>query len=453
VDDEANLRRMLQALLEEDGHQVRGAATGTEGLEAVPAFAPDVVLLDLVIGEGPDGLAVLADLKARDPDLVIVMMSGKATLSDAVRATQLGAFQFLEKPLTPEAVLTTTRAALELAHARAEARALRAALTHDYEMVGSGAAINRVRDLISRVAVTSSRVLITGESGTGKELVARAIHAAGPRALKPLVSLNCAAVPRELLESELFGHEKGAFTGALQRREGRFELAHGGTLFLDEVGELEPAAQAKLLRVVETGLVERLGGTAARPVDVRVVAATNKHLEAEAKAGRFRSDLFFRLNVFPIHVPPLRERLDDLPALVAHLAARAGLRCNRPPREFGDATLERLRSHTWPGNVRELANLIERLTILGEGPVSAAELEPMFGGAPPPAGRGAAPSAAAASLADALNHFERRVIREALEATGGNLAQAARRLDTDRANLHRRMRRLGMSRKDTDESK
>jgi len=204
---------------------------------------------------------------------------------------------------------------------------------------------------------------------------------------------------------------------------------------------------------VETGLVERLGGTAARPVDVRVVAATNKNLEAEARAGRFRADLFFRLNVFPIHVPPLHERPDDLPALVAHLATRAALRCNRPRRDFGDAALERLRCHSWPGNVRELANLIERLTILGEGPVSGTELEPMFGGATPPAGKAGAPPAGAASLAEALDHFERRLIREALDAAGGNLAQAARRLDTDRANLHRRMRRLGMSRKDTDESK
>jgi two-component system nitrogen regulation response regulator NtrX len=449
VDDEGNLRRMLQALLEEDGHQVRGAATGTEGLEAVPAFAPDLVLLDLVIGEGPDGLAVLAELKARDPDLVVIMMSGKATLADAVRATQLGAFQFLEKPLSPESVLTTTRAGLELARARAETRALRASLTQDYEMVGSSVGLTRVRDLIARVATTGSRVLITGESGTGKELVARAVHAQSPRALKPLVSLNCAAVPRELLESELFGHEKGAFTGALQRREGKFELAHGGTLFLDEVGELEPAAQAKLLRAVETGSVERLGGTAARPVDVRVVAATNKNLDAEVKTGRFRADLYFRLNVFPIHVPPLRDRLEDLPALVEHLAGRAAARCNRPPRSFGDVALERLRSHAWPGNVRELANLIERLTILGEGPVGGAELEPMLAGGAAAVGASAASPTAQASLAEALDHFERRLIREALDAAGGNLAQAARRLDTDRANLHRRMRRLGMSRKDT----
>ncbi len=453
VDDEANLRRMLQALLEDDGHEVRAAANAADALDAVPAFAPDVVLLDLVIGEGPDGLAVLGQLKARDPDLVVIMMSGKATLADAVRATQLGAFQFLEKPLSPESVLTTTHAALELARTRAEARALRAALTQDYRIVGGSPAIAQVKQLIARVAPTNSRVLITGESGTGKELVARAIHAESPRALKPLVTLNCAAVPRELLESELFGHEKGAFTGAVQRREGKFELAHGGTLFLDEVGELEPAAQAKLLRAVETGSVERVGGTAARPVDVRVVAATNKNLDADAKAGRFRADLFFRLNVFPIHVPPLRERLDDLPALVEHLAARAAAHCNRPRRAFGDVALERLRAHTWPGNIRELANLIERLTILGEGPVSGAELEPMLAAGPPAVRPCTGTTASPQSLSNALEHYERRLIQEALDAAAGNLAEAARRLDTDRGNLHRRMRRLGMSRKDTDVSK
>ncbi len=454
VDDEANLRRMLQALLEDAGHEVRAAASGAEALAAVPAFGPEAVLLDLVIGDGPSGLTVLEQLKAGDPDPVVIMMSGKATLADAVRATQLGAFQFLEKPLSPESVLTTTRAALELAAARAEAKALRASLTHDYEMVGDGPAMAAVQRLITQVAPTTSRVLITGESGTGKELVARAIHAGSPRALKPLVSLNCAAVPRELLESELFGHEKGAFTGAVQRRIGKFELAHGGTLFLDEVGELEPAAQAKLLRVLETGAVERVGGSAARAVDVRVVAATNKAIDREVKADRFRADLFFRLDVFPIHVPPLRERLDDLPALVAHLEGRAAVRCNRPRRSFGDAALERLRAHPWPGNIRELANLVERLTILGDGPVSAAEIEPMLAGAAPAnatqAGRA---GASAPSLSAALEHYERRLIREALDAAGGNLAEAARRLGTDRANLHRRMRRLGMSRRDTDASK
>ncbi|OGU18933.1 MAG: hypothetical protein A3K13_14015 [Gemmatimonadetes bacterium RIFCSPLOWO2_12_FULL_68_9] len=452
VDDEANLRRMLQALLEDAGHEVRAVASGAEALAAVPAFDPEAVLLDLVIGGGPDGLAVLEQLKAGDPDLVVIMMSGKATLADAVRATRLGAFQFLEKPLSPESVLTTTRAALELASARAETQALRAALTHDYEMVGGGPAMAAVRRLITQVAPTTGRVLITGESGTGKELVARAIHAESPRALKPLVSVNCAAVPRELLESELFGHERGAFTGAVQRHIGKFELAHGGTLFLDEVGELEPAAQAKLLRVLETGAVERVGGTAARALDVRVVAATNKTLDREVKAGRFRADLFFRLNVFPIHVAPLRDRLDDLPALVEHLAAQAAARCNRPPRNFGDTALERLRAHAWPGNIRELANLVERLTILGEGSVSAAEIEPMLAGGAPATPKRVGAGASTQSLSQALEHYERRLIREALDAAGGNLAEAARRLDTDRANLHRRMRRLGLSRSDTNVS-
>lgn len=454
VDDEANLRRMLQALLEDAGHDVRAVASGAEALAAVPEFGPEAVLLDLVIGDGPSGLTVLEQLRTGDPDPVVIMMSGKATLADAVRATQLGAFQFLEKPLSPESVLTTTRAALELAAARAEAKALRASLTHDYEMVGDSPAMAAVQRLITQVAPTTSRVLITGESGTGKELVARAIHAGSPRALKPMVSVNCAAVPRELLESELFGHEKGAFTGAIQRHVGKFELAHGGTLFLDEVGELEPAAQAKLLRVLETGAVERVGGSAGRAVDVRVVAATNQVLDREVKAGRFRADLFFRLNVFPIHVPPLRERLTDLPALAEHLASRAAHRCNRPRRTFGDSALDRFRAHTWPGNIRELANLVERLTILGTGPVSAAEVEPMLSSVASTAATPAArASGSAQSLSAALERYERRLIREALDAAAGNLAEAARKLGTDRANLHRRMRRLGMSRNDTDASK
>jgi two-component system nitrogen regulation response regulator NtrX len=262
--------------------------------------------------------------------------------------------------------------------------------------------------------------------------------------------LNCAAVPRDLVESELFGHEKGAFTGATARRTGKFELAHGGTLFLDEIGELEPGAQAKLLRVIETGMVERVGGSGGRAVDVRIVAATNRDLEAEARAGRFRQDLFFRLNVFPIRVPALREHLEDLPDLLRHLAARAARQCNRAARFFGGDAVLRLRQHAWPGNVRELANLVERLTILGAGSVSPGELEPMLGS---PAEKRAPKSAAApAALGPALDAYERALIESALAASGGNVAEAARRLATDRSNLMRRMRRLGIGQNDLSRS-
>jgi two-component system nitrogen regulation response regulator NtrX len=399
---------------------------------------------------GPDGLTVLQRLKTDHPDQTVIMMSGKASLADAVRATKLGAFQFLEKPLSPESVLTTVRAALDLARARADNRALRAGLPAGAEIVGDGAAMREVHAFITRVAPTAARVLITGESGTGKELVARAIHAGSPRGARPMVSVNCAALPRELVESELFGHEKGAFTGAVNRQEGRFELADGSTLFLDEIGDLPLDAQAKLLRVLEDGAVLRLGARSPRSVDVRLIAATNRNLRRDVTDGRFREDLFFRLNVVPIRVPPLRERLDDLPALVRHFATLAAARCARRPREFGPDVLSRLETHQWPGNVRELANLIERLTIIGgEGAVAPSEVQTILGTAPLPTPH--SPDAPrAAGLSDVLDQYERQLIEEALDAAAGNLAEAARRLQTDRANLYRRMKRLGLSRNDTE---
>jgi two-component system nitrogen regulation response regulator NtrX len=348
-------------------------------------------------------------------------------------------------------VLTTVRAGLDLARARAENRALRAEMPPVQEIVGAGPAIADVRALIARVAPTPTRVLVTGESGTGKELVARAIHALSPRALRPMVTVNCAALPRELVESELFGHEKGAFTGAVSRREGRFELAHGSTLFLDEIGDLPLDAQAKLLRVLEDRVVQRLGGGTAREVDVRLIAATNRDLAREVADGRFREDLFFRLNVVPIRVPPLRERLDDLPALVVHFANSAGGRCARRPRAFPEPALRRLRAHRWPGNVRELANVVERLTIIGgDGPVSPDEIDAILGREPLPVPHPPSGSGAEGGLADALDAYERRLIEAALAGAAGNVAEAARRLDTDRANLYRRMRRLGLSRNDTE---
>jgi two-component system nitrogen regulation response regulator NtrX len=438
VDDEANIRRMLAALLREEGCTVAEAANGNAALLMLDDADPDVVLLDLLMPPGPDGLETLTRMRERGRSTPVIMMSGKAQLTDAVRAVKLGAFQFLEKPLAPESVLATVRAALELNRTRAENRALRAELAPRGTLIGESPPMREVRALIARVAPTEARVLITGDSGTGKELVAAAIHAASQRAQRPFVTVNCAAIPRDLVESEMFGHERGAFTGATERRLGRFELAHGGTLFLDEIGDLSAEAQAKLLRTLETGDLQRIGAEHSVRVDVRIVSATNRQLEAEVVEGNFREDLFFRLNVFPIHLPPLRERLQDLPALVSHLAERVR------PRDgvtFTPAALDALGSYSWPGNVRELANLVERLSILSGPVVDAPAVRQVLRPTPIP------PAAAAAlgrPLNDALDEFEHGLIAAALAQSQGNVAEAARVLQTDRANLYRRMRRLGI---------
>jgi two-component system, NtrC family, nitrogen regulation response regulator NtrX len=444
VDDEANIRRMLAALLRQEGFTVAEAANGNAALLQLEAVDPDVVLLDLFMPPGPDGLETLTSIRERVRALPVIMMSGKAQLTDAVRAVKLGAFQFLEKPLTPESVLVTVRAALELGRTRAENRALHAELGRRSALVGESAAMQQVRALIARVGPTEARVLLTGESGTGKELAAAAVHAASHRAGRPFVTVNCAAIPRDLVESEMFGHERGAFTGATERRLGRFELAHSGTLFLDEIGDLSPDAQAKLLRTLETGELQRLGAETAQRVDVRIVAATNRRLEDAVAGGDFREDLFFRLNVFPIRLPPLRERMDDLPALVAHLAER--LRPRQAP-VFTPEALEALAGYSWPGNVRELANLIERLIILSGPVVDGAAVRQVLRGAPvAPTASAAAAAALGQPLSDALDEFERGLIAAALAQAQGNIAEAARLLHTDRANLYRRMRRLGLDR-------
>ena len=444
VDDEANIRRMIGALLQAEGFETAEAANGNAAVTALESAAPDVVLLDLMMPGGPDGLATLQQLKQRAPDVPVVMMSGKANLADAVRATKLGAFQFLEKPLTPEGLLVALRGALELSRARAENRRLHEALGHSDPLVGGSRGIEEVRQLIERIAPTGARVLITGESGTGKELVASAIHRKSPRAARPFVCVNSAAIPKDLVESEMFGHERGAFTGAGERRLGRFELADAGTLFLDEVGDLGPEAQAKLLRVLETGVIERLGGEKPVTVDVRVIAATNKDLGKAVQAGHFRDDLLFRLNVLPLHITPLRERPEDVAPLVQHFALRQEARLGRSVR-FDAGALQLLATYPWPGNARELANIVERLAILAVtdtiGADDVARVVPLDG----------APSATAPSegwsdvaLSQALDQYERTLIARALSAARGNVADAARRLSTDRANLYRRMRRLGL---------
>jgi two-component system nitrogen regulation response regulator NtrX len=444
VDDEPNIRRMVGALLQSEGFDTVEAANGTAAVIAAGDTPPDTVLLDLMMPGGPDGLATLEELRRLLPDVPVVMMSGKATLSDAVRATKLGAFQFLEKPLTPEGLLVAVRSALELSRARAENRRLHEALGHADPLVGASPAMEALRALIARVAPTDARVLITGESGTGKELVASAIHRQSARAGRPFVTVNSAALPRDLVESEMFGHERGAFTGAGERRLGRFELADGGTLFLDEVGDLGPEAQAKLLRVLETGVIERLGGEKPITVNVRVIAATNKDLTRATREGKFREDLLFRLNVLPVHISPLRERPEDIPPLVRHFLTRQGARLGRPV-AIDPGALQLLTAYTWPGNVRELANLVERLAILAAADtLTAADVTrvlPPDAVAPPFADREGGPDA---PLAEALDRYERQLIASALSAARGNVADAARRLSTDRANLYRRMRRLGL---------
>ncbi len=447
VDDEANIRRMLAALLRAEGFEVAEAGNGPAGLIALDGTEPDAIFLDLLMPPGPDGLETLRQIRARGSETPVIMMSGKAQLADAVRATQLGAFQFLEKPLSPEAVLVTLRSAIELRRTRTENRALRQALAPRDEMVGSSPALEQIRQLIAQVAPTDARVLITGGSGTGKELVAAAIHRASRRANETFVTVNCAAIPRELVESEMFGHERGAFTGASERRLGRFELADGGTLFLDEVGDLNLEAQAKLLRTLETGVLQRLGAEQPTKVNVRVIAATNRRLDQTVANGGFREDLFFRLNIFPIHIPLLRDRPEDIPALVPHLARRA-----RPgrPQEYTPEALRALAQYPWPGNVRELANLVERLAIIAGETIGPAEIAQVLPARLAEPGSRAwpedalPPSAEGTPLSEALDNYERNLIAQALARAEGNVAEAARLLVTDRANLYRRMKRLGL---------
>ncbi len=448
VDDEPNIRRMVGALLASEGYEVRDAAEGAAGIARVGESCPDVVLLDLMIPGELDGLATLARLREAVPDVPVIMMSGKAGLSDAVKATKLGAFNFLEKPLSPEGVLLALASALELRRVRREARTLREDLGLAGEMIGRSPGMDRVREMIARVAPTDARVLVTGESGTGKELVASAVHFGSPRKERPFIRVNCAAIPRDLVESEMFGHEKGAFTGATDRRIGRFELAHTGTLFLDEVGDLGAEAQAKLLRAIEAREIERVGGGKSIRVDVRIVSATNRDLTRAVAEGSFREDLLFRLNVIPIAIPPLRERPDDIPALAEHFSVLHRARTGRRPPQWTPDALTSLVRYRWPGNVRELANIVERLAILHPG-VEVTERDiravlPMDGGIRRAEEPLPDPTLLEQSLTDTLDGHERSLIVRALSAAAGNVAEASRRLKTDRANLYRRMRRLGI---------
>jgi two-component system nitrogen regulation response regulator NtrX len=434
VDDEANIRRMLRGLLESEGYRVLEAEDGGAGVERAVTEDPDTVLLDLAMPR-LDGLAALRQLAQRKPRIPVVMMSGRATLEDAVEATRLGAFHFIEKPLGPEAVLATVSGAIELRRAR---DSMSGPVTPD-DLVGPSHAMTVVRERIRQVAPTESRVLITGESGTGKELVAGAIHHLSRRARGPFVRVNSAAIPGELIESEMFGHERGAFTGATSRRRGRFEQADRGTLFLDEVADLSPAAQAKLLRALESGEIQRVGGSTSIPVNVRVLAATNRDLEDHIRTEGFREDLYYRLNVLPIRIPPLRDRREDIPDLVDHFMAQLRMEQGLEPPELDDTALQSFHRYDWPGNVRELANVCERLAILYRAErVDAGGVDRLLPGREAELDE--------LGLSERIDQYEARQINQALTAADGNVTEAARRLQTDRANLYRRMKRLGIER-------
>lgn len=449
VDDEPNIRRMVGALLSAEGYEVREAANGKQAIAKAAEEEPDAVMMDLMMPGEPDGMGALARLRVDHPELAVIMMSGRAGLSDAVHATKLGAVNFLEKPLTPEGVLFAIGAALELRQSRRMARELREELGLAGDMVGDSPQMAAVRALIERVAVTDARVLITGESGTGKELVASAIHDAGTRRDKPFVRVNCAAIPRELVESEMFGHERGSFTGATQSRVGKFELAHTGTLFLDEVGDLSLEAQAKMLRAIEAKEIQRVGGTRSIRNDVRIIAATNHDLAKAVRDGSFREDLFFRLNVVPIVLPPLREREGDIPQLVHHFSLLNFRKTGQLPPTWTPSAMQALERHTWPGNVRELANIVERTAIVHPGAEITGSTVASLLGIDAASVQVAATTIEEAvtthgGLAEVLDQYERDMIETALRNASGNVAEAARWLNTDRPNLYRRMKRLGI---------
>jgi two-component system, NtrC family, nitrogen regulation response regulator NtrX len=368
IDDEAEIRRSVRMILEYEGYEVMEASSGPEGLTMVEREAPDLVFLDIKM-PGMDGLEALQRIKASNEALPVVIISGHGTVTTAVEATKAGAFDFIEKPLASERVLVTIRNALDQTRLRDENRSLKRAVEVRHQMVGESPPLKQVWDAIKRAAPTNATVLLLGESGSGKELVARSIHRNSLRSRDRFVQVNCAAIPEELIESELFGHEKGSFTGATEKQIGKFEQADRGTIFLDEVGDMSAKTQAKVLRVLQEGEVERLGSARTIKVDVRVIAATNKDLEAEIEKGTFREDLYFRLSVIPIRVPPLRDRPDDIPALVRHFAELFSRDNNRKPQRFTPAALEHMQKARWKGNVRELKNTVERLIIMTPGEV------------------------------------------------------------------------------------
>jgi two-component system nitrogen regulation response regulator NtrX len=447
VDDEEIMRDVLETLLSAEGYRVDLSKTGEEGIEAYGKRAYDVVLLDVSMPE-MDGIETLKRAREQAPKVQYVMMSGHGTIETAVKATKLGAYHFLEKPLSLENVTLWIRHALDQRRLEEENLALRSKVERRFELVGTSPIMQRLRQLIATAAPTNGRVLISGENGTGKELVARAIHAQSPRREKPFVAVNCAAIPETLIESELLGHEKGSFTGATTQKRGQFEQADGGTLFLDEIGDMSLNTQAKVLRVLQEQQFTRVGGTKVIKVDVRVIAASNKNLQQEIEKGNFRDDLFYRLNVLPMEVPPLRERREDIPALVRHFLKSGADEQGLKMKEIAPDALDALKHYDWPGNIRELRNLVERLLIMVPGQVVDASHVAMFLQNKPAHPGAAAPTALStmkyASLREARNAFEREYITRKLADHNWNISRTADDLQIERSHLHRKIKLLSI---------
>ena len=442
VDDEPAIQASLRGVLEDEGYRVSAVGSGADALRFLADELPDLTFLDIWM-EGLDGLETLAGIRRLRPDAVVVMISGHGTIETAVKATRLGAWDFIEKPLALEKTLVTAARALEHARLARENTALRETLGQRTEIIGESAAIRGLREQIATAAPTTGRVLVHGENGSGKELVARAVHAGSARRAGPFVEVNCAAIPEELIESELFGHEKGAFTGALARRRGKFELADGGTLFLDEIGDMSLKTQAKVLRALEERAFERVGGKDTIRVDVRVIAASNRDLEGLIRDGRFRDDLYYRLNVIPIEVPPLRERRDDVPALVDHFVALFCAENGKRAKAISGEALAYFLAYDWPGNVRELRNMVERLVIMAPGDVIDADHLPAPLRPKDAPGPGAEPRER--SLREARDHFERSYILAELRANDWNMTRTAERLGIERSHLYRKLKAYGIT--------
>jgi two-component system nitrogen regulation response regulator NtrX len=453
VDDEPAIRETMRMILEYDGHEVMAAGSGQEALAVVERESPDLVFLDIKM-PGLDGLEVLGRLRAINDTLPVVIISAHGTAATALEAGRLGAFRFIEKPLSKDYILDAIREGLELGTLRRENRSLRSALETRHALVGDSPALERIFDQVRRAAPTNATVLILGESGVGKELVARAIHRDSLRGKERFIQVNCAAIPEELIESELFGHERGAFTGATEKQIGKFEMADKGTIFLDEVGDMSPKTQAKVLRVLQEGEVERLGSARTIKVDVRVIAATNKDLEEEIADGRFREDLYFRLSVIPIAVPPLRERIEDIPQLVQHFAALFSRENNRRPARFAPGAIDALRRARWRGNIRELRNVLERLLIMTDRDViEAADVRAVTRPDGRPDGSGspsAPPSGRPATLRDFKEWSERAFLVEKLREFNWNISRTAEVIDTPRSNLYKKLEQYKISQETDD---